>query len=154
MRKTRTVEEVCVASDIRDYIEYKHGYLIWKVNVNKRYAKAGDKAGTLRKDGYRTVTLHGKKYLYHRLVFFLCNGYMPEFVDHINRDKDDNSIENLRAVTSYESARNRCTFKEGGEGINPVGNNKFQLIYRGVYIGRFASEDEARDYRDSLLCGI
>lgn len=141
--------------DFLQYLEYKDGSLYWKVDVNKRYAKKGMEAGRLRPDGYRTITLHGKKYLAHRLIYFMHYNEWPEIVDHIDRDKNNNKIENLRGVDPYGSSLNRSTTKKEYN-IN-FHHNRFQVIVKGKYIGRFKTIEEAKLARDACkggVCGI
>lgn len=61
----------------------------------------GRTAGTLDKEGYWAVQLKGKKLRCHRVVWELCNGPVPAgyVLDHINRMRSDNRIENLRLAT-------------------------------------------------------
>jgi hypothetical protein len=71
---------------------------------------AGRRAGTLTSEGYRRVRLGRKNHPEHRLVWALHHGAFPGegvHVDDINRIRDDNRIENLRAVTNAENARKR-----------------------------------------------
>ncbi len=69
------------------------------------------------KDGYATVKLcnNGKerKFKIHRLIalYYLEKIEGKDFVDHINRNKKDNSIENLRWVNKKENCLNRSTYK-------------------------------------------
>lgn len=64
--------------------------------------------GCKRRDGYRVVTLAGKIYLVHRLVAETYFGDIPDGteVDHANRNRSDNRVENLRIVTHSENLRN------------------------------------------------
>lgn len=91
------------------------GLFTWKTKVAKK-TKIGSIAGCLRKDGYITIRIKGKNYLAHRLAMFYTEGIMPECVDHINRQKSDNRILNLRSVTQLENCRNLPVSKNNTSG--------------------------------------
>jgi len=78
-----------------DLFEYKDGTLFWKVSTNRRI-KQYSAAGSTQKDGYVRIKINGVNYYAHRIVFALHNGYMPECVDHIDGNRSNNKIENLR----------------------------------------------------------
>lgn len=64
-------------------------------------------------DGYLTVSVYGTQYRAHRVAWFLEYGEWPVLhIDHINRVRFDNRIQNLRLVTVSENVRNR-------EGLSP-----------------------------------
>lgn len=65
--------------------------------------------GHVRKDGYREITLNCKQYLYHRIIaqIFISNPDNLSEVDHINRDKLDNRICNLRWASSRDNCMNK-----------------------------------------------
>lgn len=70
--------------------------------------KVGDIAGGERDNGYLVVWINYKSYLVHRLVWLYVHGSMPEKnIDHINHDRKDNRIVNLRDVDQSINARNR-----------------------------------------------
>lgn len=60
----------------------------------------------------------------HRLIFLMHYEYLPDFIDHINGKRDDNRIENLRAVTTSENNRNRPVSKHSTSGAKGVIYNK------------------------------
>lgn len=76
--------------------------------------RAGWVYGSLDVKGYRRVHVDGKDHKVHRLIAetFIDNPYTKKTVDHINRIKDDNRVENLRWATSKEQADNRHTSEE------------------------------------------
>ena len=86
--------------------DYKNGHLIWKTNRTPG-VKAGDIAGTIAKSGYSQIRLNGKTYKAHRLIFIYHHGYFPGFVDHIDRNKSNNKIENLREASLVQNQGNR-----------------------------------------------
>lgn len=59
------------------------------------------------RDGYYRGFLKDKRLAAHRVVFFLNYGYWPEQVDHIDGNRLNNSLSNLRAVTAQQNRFNQ-----------------------------------------------
>lgn len=78
----------------------------------------------MHKTGYRHISWMGKVHKSHRLIFMLHHGYMPKEVDHINSDRADNRIENLRAVTRSENQCNRGVLASNTSGYAGVSWHK------------------------------
>lgn len=90
-----------------DYLEYHDGTLIRRVTTNNR-SKAGSVAGRVSVRGY-VVFMHDRKlHSAHRVVWEMFNGPLDKGIeiDHINHDRTDNRIENLRAVDRTTNGRN------------------------------------------------
>jgi len=69
--------------------------------------KTGSKSGTLDNTGYSRIMIDGKRYLVHRLIWMFNYGVFPNnIIDHINRDKSDNRLSNLREATQSQNVRN------------------------------------------------
>ena len=64
-------------------------------------------------DGYTRIGIKGRKYLAHRLAWFFVHGETPDTIDHINGEKSDNRIANLRNVTQAQNLLN----KKGKRGV-------------------------------------
>lgn len=85
---------------IKEHFCYKDGVLSRNDRKNAN--------GSLDKDGYLIVKVKGKRYRAHRIVWLLHYGVFPDGeIDHINRDKTDNRIENLRLSNRTEQNRNK-----------------------------------------------
>lgn len=93
---------------IAETFEYKDGALYWKkpTHPNKDYL-IGTLAGSIHKTGYRHITWMNNINKAHRLIFMLHYGYMPKEIDHINGDRADNRLENLREVTRSQNQYNK-----------------------------------------------
>lgn len=99
---------------LKEYFSYnKKGYLCWKKNV--RSDLVGKRVGhTEIIKGYRVLFFQYKNYREHRLIYFMHKKAWPPMVDHINRDKSDNRIENLRAATHGQNVQNSCGYAKSG----------------------------------------
>jgi hypothetical protein len=139
--------------EITDIIEYceTDGLLRWKINRTNG-VKAGDVAGSRNHDGYLRVKVLGKHYAAHRLAWFLHYGEFPSMeIDHINRNRADNRIVNLRVVTTSENAMNAGMRKSNTTGFIGVvlhkqtGKYQAQIKANGVphYLGLFGNLSSA-----------
>jgi hypothetical protein len=99
--------------------EYKDGSLYWKVR-KAPHVKIGARVGSPIL-GYESVYVDGRNWRIHRLVFLMQHGYMPKMIDHINGDRKDNRIENLREANHQTNAYNqnmKCNNKSGIKGVS------------------------------------
>lgn len=78
------------------------GVIRWKDGPN-----AGKPAGH-EKSGYLRIAFGGVNVFAHRAAWAITHGKWPDdVIDHINRDRKDNRLENLRDVSGLENARNK-----------------------------------------------
>lgn len=93
----------------------KTGEFFWKRQTSKYFNKAriGTLAGTIDSDGYVKIVLSRKPYFAHRLVWLLEYGEQPEFIDHVDGNKSNNRISNLRAVSQRQNQSNRPEHRSG-----------------------------------------
>jgi len=81
--------------------------------------KVGDVVGTLNSVGYYIINIKSTLYLAHRVVYALHNNGINNrlVIDHIDRNKQNNSIENLRCVTQKENTKNSAIRSNNTSGI-------------------------------------
>lgn len=115
------------------------GIFTWKTPASKRF-KPGDIAGTTHKSGYIKITLDSVPYWAHRLAW-LC--YYKEWpkgeayqIDHINGNKADNRICNLRLVTNKKNTRNHKMYSHNTSGVTGVCfNEQSRKWYAQINVG-------------------
>lgn len=130
------------------------GIFIWRVD-RKGGAFAGDVAGRIRQDGYRELRVDHGFYPAHRLAWIYMHGAFNNAlqIDHINRVKADNRIENLRLATSKQNKENISPTRNSAAGLLGVNWNRFRnkwqarICHDGVrkYLGLFETAEAAHD---------
>jgi hypothetical protein len=103
-------------------------------------------SGRIATQGYRQIAFHGRRYMAHRLAWLYVHGEWPaDQIDHINQNKDDNRIENLRVVNCKQNAENITMFKHNTSGRRGVcwkeKTGRWQADIRNhkrsIYLGSF-----------------
>jgi hypothetical protein len=137
---------------LKDLLEFDRatGGFRWRV-TNSNRAKAGSSAGCIRSDGYVTIRLDGVKHLAHRLAWLYECGFIPTgMLDHINGDRSDNRIENLREASNSLNQQNRKMSSRNTTGVVGVTKRKYGRWRASITVGKkfislgsFATKEEA-----------
>lgn len=137
-------------NEFTEIFDYKDGKLFNKFTRSPN-SKKGEEAGSLSHYGYIEIRYKNKLYKAHRIIFLMFHGYLPKEIDHINCNRIDNRIENLRPATRSENNRNtrlQTRNKTGYKGVwFDKERNKYQAYIRvnnkRIHLGRFATAEEA-----------
>lgn len=134
-----------------EFFATKNSWSSW----NSRFS--GKTAGKLRDDGYLSVRLKylntSKTYLLHRVALKMFYGKDPEgFVDHINGNRQDNRIENLRVVSRSENQRNQKKRTNNTTGVLGVSWSKHANAWlaRITYDGKQKNLGYYKDFDDAV----
>lgn len=108
VQAARASNALCDFSEFLAYDPCAASGLVWKVD-RPAGVRAGDMAGTRGGAGYYQVSVLGKRYSAHRIIWELHNEAIPDGmqVDHIDRDFTNNVIANLRLATVNQNQSNR-----------------------------------------------
>jgi hypothetical protein len=150
-----------------ELFEYRDGELYWKIKPCCRM-KVGAKAGYLNQNGYYNLTYNRKTHRVHRIVWLIHNDKIPiNFqVDHIDGNKKNNKIENLRLATKSGNQANSkkylhkkrgiCFSKYKGVDKRPSGRFRVHIYIapKVVSIGTFDDEIEAALAYDSSAINL
>jgi hypothetical protein len=132
--------------------EPETGTFRWK--QRKAGVTVGMVAGSVNDTGYRSIKIGGRSYFAHHLAWAYIHGEWPAAdmdMDHINLQKDDNRIANLRIATTSMNNANRAICRNNTSGRKGVTWNKqagkwmAQIRVNGQrkYLGLFSDLDSA-----------
>lgn len=113
---------------LHELFDYREdGNLVRRVAVRGPGGQVGRCIGSVTTGGkdrpdkkYMITKIAGQHYCVHKLIYLYHHGYMPEQVDHINRNSLDNRVENMRAATGAQNMANRSVFKNNTSGVKGV----------------------------------
>ncbi|MFB5010839.1 HNH endonuclease [Enterobacter hormaechei subsp. steigerwaltii] len=146
----------CKALPERDYLlsilnyDESSGQLTWKVRPSQKdkvNSVAGSKSGS-----YIKISIKGRKYAAHRVAFFMAKGYCPDEIDHINGQKTDNRLKNLRDSNRSQNCLNKGVRSDSFCGVKGVtyriDNKSWQARCtskngRRVHLGYFKKIEDA-----------
>lgn len=136
---------------LQSMYEYKDGFLYWRQDSKRKGVRAGRKIGALSKSGYYQIGINKNVYYLHRLIFLYHNGYLPKEVDHIDRNKSNNTIENLRSADRKKNCYNTASRKNSTSkyiGVSAKGlgwQSQIRINGKCKYLGIFKTENEAAE---------
>lgn len=145
---------------IKDFLSYDQFSGEFRWVARRGNIQAGTLAGCVTKKGYVVIKFNRLHYA-HRLAWLFVYGRMPKMLDHINGNRADNRIANLRLANHQQnmanSRRRRSGSKSGFRGVEiRSGIKRYRayicIDYKKVRLGDFVSADDAaRAYDTAAL---
>jgi len=151
---------MCSKEKWNELFSYDDGFLYWKINANNNGARIGDLAGFISNpgevDSYAQVRYEGVAYQMSVIIWEMHNGEVPAGmdVDHIDGNRLNNVLQNLRLATRSQNLQNR-----GKHNVGFVPQSKYKGVSRAtggigwraaiypegktVWLGRFKTAKEA-----------
>ena len=135
---------------VRELFDYVDGQLFPKIRTHGR--KPGVAVGC-NSGGYLITMVEGKLYKVHRLVYLWHHGHMPKLLDHIDGNRSNNRIDNLREATDQQNGCNRGKNKNNKSGHKGVHYDKrrgkwqaqIMVNRKNFHVGYFDDPEEAHE---------
>lgn len=133
------------------------GIFTWKKRTSNR-VKVGDVIGNLHNCGYIEMRVDKTRILAHRLAWLYTYGYIPQIIDHIDGNKQNNKICNLREATHKTNAYNSKIRSDNKSGVRCVSWDKtrnsweirLKIDGKLKHYGNYKYLDDAKEAADKI----
>jgi len=98
-----------------------------------------------KSNNYYEIRTKDSRVYSHIFAWYFIYGSTVDYIDHINKDKNDNRIINLRSVTNQQNAFNSNAKGYTWDKQTNKWRVKIVLDGKNIHIGRFYTEEEARE---------
>jgi len=140
-------------SELKRLLDYNpsNGVFTWK--ARRCGVRVGKRAGTISAvNGYERIGVKESHHLSHRLAWLYVHGYWPTAeIDHVDRNRTNNRIDNLREATRSENQQNKPVYRNSKTGVKGVNWHKqhrkyiasIQIKKTRKFLGLFGTISEA-----------
>lgn len=150
----KAVADLRLINDVLKYLIYDKNTGEFKRRITSGGRVKGSKAGHRRNDGYIDISIRGRLHYAHRIAWIYTYKEIPELeIDHINRIRGDNRIENSRKATINENQYNKAKMKLNTSGFKGVHWSKTEMKWvarissngKRFHLGYFNSPEKAHE---------
>jgi hypothetical protein len=154
--------QILTQSHLKSIFDYKNGEFYWKIIPNRKI-RINSKAGSISTNGYKYTKINNKIYSIHRLIYIWHHGYCPKEIDHIDCNRLNNRIENLREATRFQNGANQKTRKTNSSGYKNIhwskkakkwqvtmridGNMKYFGIFDDIELAELVATEARNKYK-------
>lgn len=139
---------------LRSIFDIKDGRLCNKVQRNS-HTKIGELAGSYSST-YGLVGINKSNWQISRILFYMVHGYMPFYVDHIDGNKHNDHIDNLREATPAQNQANKGLSKANKSGVKGVSWSKkhskwcafIRYDKKQKNLGSFTNLEDAKEFTE------
>lgn len=136
-------DQILTQEFLHSIFDYKDGVLYKKPKTKR--CKSNIVVGAHHGNGYYKTSINYKKYYIHRLIYMMFYGEFPVQIDHIDGNRSNNKIENLRTSSNTQNNQNKPLTKANKSGCKNVywhnSANKWsvsiQVYGKKLYLGLF-----------------
>lgn len=131
---------------LHQLMDYDSSTGLFRAKTSRGCLGKGKSAKWHNGNGYIRIEIDGRRYHAHRLAWFYSFGEWPQYIDHINGDRADNRLQNLRNATQSQNAANMKRGKPKGISFDQRTKRwvaQITVNYKNHFLGRFETPEAA-----------